>query len=222
MLVHVVNTIRLLLRIANKPKSAVRLEKDLREARRAEGIPDDSLWYDQETPNITRRNHGMNVADGAFLCKCGTENTLIHFRGAHPFKHLTCRACGLVFSKRFACSDILQIGVKDLSRHPNGELRIGQLCPGCGLTHRAFMKNGTVSLDTMCVCGSLADESWLHFSIGSPMDYWRNPVTFPQELKIDHTLKLIEKHNRAQQRARRKAKARRAKARRKELVVSID
>ena len=74
MLVHVVNTIRLLLRIANKPKSAVRLEKDLREARRAEGIPDDSLWYDQETPNITRRNHGMNVADGAFLCKCGTEN----------------------------------------------------------------------------------------------------------------------------------------------------
>ncbi|CAG5175525.1 uncharacterized protein ALTATR162_LOCUS10621 [Alternaria atra] len=192
-----------LLGASNKPKSAAHLEKDLSKAVRAEGPPDENLWYGQENRNITHRNHGADVADGVFFCyKCNTENRMIHYRGDHPFKRLVCRVCDRVYSKGCATSNILQVGVTKPSQQPSRELRIGQLCPDCGLTHRAVTRDGMVSFDTTCVCGNVADESWIRFSIGSAMDHRCDPINFPTELNLGHKTKVIEQHNRTKKQKR--------------------
>jgi hypothetical protein len=135
----------------------------------------------------------MPPADGVWIClSCRFENLLIHYRGSHPFKHLTCGACDAVFSQKCKSSNILKadgglscdVFAAGGELQSGCELRAGSVCPTCGLTHRAVVKKGSVSFDAMCPCGSASYEEWVRFSIGSPKDYRRDPATLGQVLLL--------------------------------------
>ncbi|KAH6612552.1 hypothetical protein C7974DRAFT_323133, partial [Boeremia exigua] len=76
--------------------------------------------------------------DGLWLCCCGAENELVHWTGLHPFKYLKCEKCGHVLCGNCETTHILTLWEQDPRVVVHGsELRMAQVCPSCGLSHRA-------------------------------------------------------------------------------------
>lgn len=178
----VAQTVHDLVAFPKKAKSSTRLDKDLSQAVRAEGPPRAGFWDSHEYGNIIRETYGKSIGDGMWLCECGSENELIHYKGDHPFKHLCCLSCDRNYCRKFPSSDIF----RTYGHHQpptSGEPRAGQMCSNCGLTHRARVNKGQLCFDTVCSCGKASDASWIHFSIGSVKDYRRDSVRCPLDLK---------------------------------------
>lgn len=78
--------------------------------------------------------------DGLWLCCCGTENGLVHWTGAFPFKYLKCGECEHVLCRKCLTTDVLtpwKEGMKE--KVDDNGLRLARVCPSCGLSHRAVI-----------------------------------------------------------------------------------
>jgi hypothetical protein len=124
--------------------------------------------------------------DGLWKCCNGHEAELIHYTGRHPFKHLTCHRF-----KHILCGECCTTHViKPLHTNRNKAtgpistpkstthslVPFGQVCPECGLSHRAQVVGDALDFDSLlCACGGMYDSTWLRFHIGSIDEYRRNP-----------------------------------------------
>ncbi|KAH7391830.1 hypothetical protein BKA66DRAFT_439621 [Pyrenochaeta sp. MPI-SDFR-AT-0127] len=123
--------------------------------------------------------------DGLWTCCRGHE-------GPHPFKRLKCFLCEHVLCGRCCTTEVLTLlnfGRALLNEYSeiSGLVSYGQICPNCGLSHRAQIvdvkvdsasteRQRTVTFsDLLCVCGRLSDNTWLHFWIGPIYEYRRRP-----------------------------------------------
>lgn len=157
----------------------------------------------QEDQDYCHPTEGQRIAslippvegDGLWKCCNAHEQELIHWSGRHPFKYLKCIRCQHVLCEnccttavlsRITWYDINTMRIVEASKTRDGVF-FGQICPSCGLTHRARIiktvidthANDTVPAlsfdETLCACGSLADETWIKFKIGPIYEYRRDP-----------------------------------------------
>ena len=139
-------------------------------------------------------HHILDKIDGDGLWKCcrGHEQELIHWKGDHPFKRLKCNSCEHILCHRCESTTVLTrlkrgLVLPDKCHETSGLVSYGQICPSCGLTHRARSVQATrdnatndsvsdMTFDNfLCVCGRLSDNTWLRFWIGPIYEYRRNP-----------------------------------------------
>lgn len=152
------------------------------------GIPQPYLDAGVQTgdyPNLEKND----TEDGVWACcACMRETSLIHVKGPHPFKHLDCVTCGHVLCTNCVTSDIIipwdQQRVDRPLNRPGGELRLFQVCPGCGLSHRAVMAANRLekcprwpplaSHFDACLCAEPAASTWPKYVIGQPYTFRMN------------------------------------------------
>jgi hypothetical protein len=183
----------------NVSKSSRRLEKDLASAERAQQPPDVKFWNNHEYQQLMHNTFGKHVVDGIHICcHCGAENDIIHFKGDHPFKHLTCHECDHTYCHKCTSSEILThinpayllFQGQSVVQHSH---RIGQICSNCGLTHRTILrKDDTISLDVKCACGTRSNEKWVAFVICSPDRFRWDPNAAAVQLKIRRAVRNVE------------------------------
>jgi hypothetical protein len=148
-------------------------------------------------------------ADGDGLWKCchGHEQELIHWSGAHPFKHLTCNRCDHILCEQCCTTDVIvvvqaeQDGTLPLFLPVGDVIHFGQVCPFCGLSHRAVLaeNSSTLSFNNVeceCTFGYSSYNSWLKFRIGSIEGYRRNPHDAFAELSWQRAEKSVYVHRR--------------------------
>jgi hypothetical protein len=117
-------------------------------------------------------------------CQCRHENILRHYEGRFPFKHLVCAGWECTFCNNCLTTEIVSpipYGLVLAPRPSRGqELRYFQVCPSCGLSHRAEMERKTEILEfndaTCACCGASSIGDWPRFHIGSVEPYRRDPV----------------------------------------------
>lgn len=120
------------------------------------------------------------------------QQELIHWKGSHPFKRLQCYLCDHILCRECCTTEVLKVldfdQVRPMEYHEmSGVVAYGQICPNCGLSHRArILETKIYSTPTkrqqnitfsgvLCVCGRLADNTWLRFWIGPIYQYRCNP-----------------------------------------------
>ncbi|KAJ8116916.1 hypothetical protein OPT61_g1765 [Boeremia exigua] len=155
--------------------------------------------------------------DGLWLCCCGAENQLVHWTGPYPFKYLECEKCEHILCGDCETTQILTPWTKD-SRTILGDSgpRLTQVCPSCGLSHRAVIANDTCKWvpSKRCHCGQLTDATWLRYTMKNPGEYPSNPKRVTRSLKnrrqnkqSDPSLKVdqrLQEHDSAQNAAARR------------------
>ncbi|KAF2474530.1 uncharacterized protein BDR25DRAFT_109533 [Lindgomyces ingoldianus] len=161
------------------------LERKLQSAKQAESRDRRNTPY----PTFEFSRMGTQV-DGVWYCCCRHENQLVHYHGDHPFKYLDCGSCGHKLCSKCFTSNILAQSVLTQSDpvpvppFSQEEVPYGQICGGCGLTHRAKrVKNHTFGHqlagvkfgDIICPCGRISSEDWFRFGIGRNDDYRHDP-----------------------------------------------
>lgn len=143
-----------------------------------------SLINQHSYPNLRALKTDEEIGDGIWVCcHCGHENILRHYEGRFPFKHLVCASCERTFCNNCLSTEIVSpipFGMVLAPRPSKGqELRYFQMCPSCGLTHRAEMSRKTEILDfygvTCAGCGASSYGDWPRFHIGSVEPYRRDP-----------------------------------------------
>src|SRR5690242_2613977 len=149
--------------------------------------------------------HSMKPqSDGLWLCCCGADNELIHWTGPHPFKRLKCEKCENVLCRNCDTAQILtpcDENAKVASDH-NG-LRLAQVCPSCGPSHRACDFRGSTwdwASTKACYCGERPHSNWLQYTMKAPGMYKVDPTKVAQDMKIARLEKMQSsgKHNSAQ------------------------
>ncbi|KAF2876076.1 hypothetical protein BDV95DRAFT_664362 [Massariosphaeria phaeospora] len=171
-------TVRATKRMALSEKN---LEKNLQKAQRAEPRTPYLEYAGAEFPHLQAAGAPQTMADGLWICACKHENKLVHYTGPHPFKYVRCDACDRPINKPAAASEIFTPLRHDLAALFDFNSRklvpYGQVCRGCGLTHRAKVtKAGEIEFDgQVCACGEVADATWVRFAIGSPVRYRFDP-----------------------------------------------
>ena len=139
--------------------------------------------------------------DGLWKCCNGHEQELVHWSGPHPFKHLSCIRCDHILCVHCCTTSILGvvhantdglIPLPSSDERANHLIHYGQVCPTCGLSHRAQLRVNTkapgahasaISFhDVLCPCGCLSDKRWMQFKIGSVAEYRRDPLGASAEL----------------------------------------
>lgn len=135
-------------------------------------------------PNLERND----TEDGSWACcSCLRETTLVHVKGPHPFKHLDCIDCGHILCEACETTDIIVPWDQNRTDWPlsrTGELRLFQVCPGCGLSYRATAAANRLekaprwpplaSHFASCLCAEPAGSAWLKYMIGQPYTYRMN------------------------------------------------
>jgi hypothetical protein len=119
--------------------------------------------------------------DGLWLCCCGHENTLVHYRGAFPFRYLRCGRCSHILCSKCHTTDILTHDPSGVMKAPvcfslttGDDVRYCRVCRTCGLSHRAEIYGGKfIDLSrTLCRCGHPSDGVQTHYYIGT-VNGWR-------------------------------------------------
>lgn len=164
--------------------SSKSVRKDYDSSIRVEAPTRPCLIRQHRYPSLRALTTDEKIGDGIWVCcDCRYENILRHYGGQFPFKHLVCAGC-----KHTLCDDCLTTeivtpmptGLALAPRPSKGEeLRYFQMCPGCGLSHRAGMGRKTEILDfcgvTCAGCGAFSDGDWPRFRIGSVEPYRLDP-----------------------------------------------
>lgn len=176
--------------------------------------------------------------DGLWKCCRGHEQELIHWKGSHPFKRLRCNSCDHILCPHCETTTVLTCleggrVLPDKCHGVSGLVSYGQLCPSCGLTHRArriqsttprattlrkdtdddekvttkvtnnrTLRGTTIRATTtttvfdnvLCVCGRLADPTWLRFWIGPIYEYRGNPHDAFAHLSRQRAESSIRRH----------------------------
>ncbi|CAO2649028.1 Nn.00g099770.m01.CDS01 [Neocucurbitaria sp. VM-36] len=140
--------------------------------------------------------------DGLWVCCCGHENRLVHYRGAFPFKYLNCGRCDHILCPDCRTTEILTpvrakimlVEVEQQSHQQNEEVRFCRLCRSCGLSHRASMDGCHVNFrDVTCPCGKPAITDGSYFYIGD-VDAWRcDPAGRAVEMNLERQLAASER-----------------------------
>jgi hypothetical protein len=182
-------------------RTAPRPEKDFASGKRAEAPPGEDLWQDHDTPQLMQSLHANDIADGVWICCCGTENEIVHFLGAHPLKTLRCRVCKHIYCQKCGSSDILtpfDPAVFPSYRRLDSKKckRVGRVCSRCGLTHRAVSPDtGRVQFDLVCACGTSSSNDWITFYMGSPDKYRFDPNAAAVQLRHERTMRSVERRS---------------------------
>ena len=143
-----------------------------------------SLISQHRYPSLRALKTDEEIGDGIWVCcECRHENILRHYDGRFPFKHLVCDGCERPMCTECLTTEIatrIPCGLVVAPRPSKGqEIRYFQMCPGCGLSHRAQMGRKTEILDfcgiTCAGCGAYSDGDWPRFRIGSIEPYRRDP-----------------------------------------------
>lgn len=191
-----------LLTLLRLHKRSPNLPKALASATRINPPP----TQDETTSTALQRLMPAAAGDGLWKCCNAHEQELVHWSGAHPFKFLKCERCEHVFCRECCTTEVLRVAkgsgrVYGGNGDGNGErvgnngqgkmdgvVCYGQVCSGCGLTHRARRGReggATLSYDgVVCACGRVPDEGWVVFRIGSIEAYRRNPHEAFSELLL--------------------------------------
>jgi hypothetical protein len=145
--------------------------------------------------------------DGVWVCCCKHENPLQHFKGMFPFKRLVCGSCSHVLCS--ACETTAMISPlqehADFQEKDETVLRFFQVCPSCGLSHRAetrkpdehgnrlcwVPKVSHSDADT-CSCGEPARFNWLKYAIGEAYGFRLEPVKTAHECRMKLLNRQIE------------------------------
>lgn len=187
------------------PLTPAQVEHLLRTAKPAERcdsyFPPGAGAEEVEFPHLFKdeRRHGI------WVCCCGHDNQLVHFEGPHPFKKLTCGDCDKILCKNCLTTDIViplkdadqaTIAKQDMSKLRGLAEKLFQICPDCGLSTCAQIRNpdhhgerlcwvpvASHSHSEMCPCGASAKSNWLKFVIGDPSTYRSNPAKALDDLK---------------------------------------
>jgi hypothetical protein len=166
------------------------LERDLASAQRAEHFFTPSFRKDHEYSSLLHATHGPQIEDGMYVCCCGADNTIVHFTGPHPFKHLNCRVCNHTFCNACTSSEILTpihaAKLHPYAAHLATTNHLGQICADCGLSHRAIDRS------LQCPCGSTASADWILFAILSPDKYKYDPNAAFVHLKLGRATNAVE------------------------------
>lgn len=177
------------------------MQKQLDTARPAEQVSDSYLirTLGALPPGLTNPS---SADDGVWICCCAHENSLTHFRGAFPFKHLRCSKCKHVMCTDCWTSEILTpIPTVALGRSAglfnktiDTTIRFCRVCPICGLSHRAHGHGGYVTFPaTICPCGHVPTRDDLQFAIGSVDEFRQDPVGTATMLRVERTLAASER-----------------------------
>lgn len=177
---------------AKRPES---LEIQLETAERAENWDPRSIsYYGVEFPRLAWSV--PEAPDGLWRCHCGTENPLVHYKGAFPFKYLTCGCCDHVICERCDTTEILtkvsstpstqSTPSSNQSRHKllKEESRCLTVCQACGLSHREQLENGQALVPHHCACGSEFKGSEPQYFIGSAYEWRRDPAARAVSLSV--------------------------------------
>lgn len=83
------------------------LDAQLRKAKPVEAAWCASQYFaiGAEYPHLMTANNKQ--IDGLWICHCGEENYLVHYKGAHPFKQLSCTKCHHSMCNECQTSDIM-------------------------------------------------------------------------------------------------------------------
>lgn len=104
-----------------------------------------------------------------------------HYKGSFPFKHLACTSCSRIICSGCISTEILSpipFGMVNAPHTAVGkEVRYLQVCPQCGLSHRAEMVGTTLDFyGVTCVaCGNSSFGDWPRYHIGSVEPYRKDP-----------------------------------------------
>ena len=151
-----------------------------------------------DTPQYPHLN-AHEERDGVWVCCCKHENPLQHFKGAFPFKHLVCGSCSHILCSACETTAIIT-PLRDhatLTEKDRNELRFFQVCPSCGLSHRAenrmpdqhgnrlcWIPEVSHSDAEACPCGETAQFSWLKYAIGEVCEFRLEPVKTAHECRM--------------------------------------
>lgn len=162
--------------------------------------------------------HAIAVAQchghGIFVCCYGHDNILKYHDGEYPFLELKCGRCSHVLCKNCLTTAIITplkgaeqaaIAKMDVAKQRKHFKDFFQVCPNCGLSRLAQMRNpdhhgerlcwvpvASHSHSELCSCGTSAKSDWLKFVIGDPTPYRLDPAKALDDLKnrwIDWGLK---------------------------------
>ncbi|KAF1942712.1 hypothetical protein EJ02DRAFT_488279 [Clathrospora elynae] len=143
--------------------------------------------------------------DGLWLCCCSRENSLTHYQGRYPFKHLQCVMCSHVMCPSCMTTEILtpiknpdmEVFEERFKQSKKGG-RYCRLCRACGLTHRQVFNSDLFdSSKTLCPCGQPAIEEGSFFHIGS-VDEWRSePEVLGAAMSLGRRLAAAEQISKA-------------------------
>lgn len=195
--------------LKRRRSAAEDFNKALNAAERVDPIPEGTDYTDKSFGHIYRLL-GERTGDGLWECCRGHEvsdqvrlhialsidpslsppqQELIHWTGAYPFKHVRCTQCEHILCRNCCTTEVLS-PLEHESPRPNAfygateHVMYGQICPGCGLSHRAHTVqtlDGAVAdrivtfAHLTCACGLPATTSWLQFRIGPADEYRSNP-----------------------------------------------
>ena len=159
-----------------------------------------------DTPQYPHLN-AYEERDGVWVCCCKHENPLQHFKGAFPFKRLVCGSCSHILCSACETTAII-VPIHDhptLTEKGRTELRFFQVCPSCGLSHRAenrrpdqhgnrlcWVPKVSHSDAEACSCGEVARPSWLKYAIGEACEFRLEPVKTAHECRMKLLNRRIE------------------------------
>lgn len=187
-------------KMSKEQKEAQRFKHDFATTKRAESSLSPELREDHEYPHLIQATYGEDMADGIYVCCCGTENNLYHFEGKYPFKDIRCRKCNRIFDDECSSTTIMT-PIKDRTGLPSSGLTqqlaegMCQICPACGLTHRVGLVPGSTepNYDVTCHCGIQSNRFWNMFYICSPKAYRNDPHAESVRLKAEWCSKATQK-----------------------------
>jgi len=160
------------------------LEVQLRKAKPVEAAWRASRYFEigAENPHLMTANNKQ--IDGLWVCHCGEENHLIHYRGAHPFKQLNCTKCHHIMCNECRTSEIItpipnQATEVFRSRFSaeGSEMAYCSVCQNCGLSHRATLSGGFLDFSVQECDGCMQSLSAAStgYYIGSLFNFRRDP-----------------------------------------------
>lgn len=140
-------------------------------------------------------------SDGLWLCCCGRENSLIHYQGQSPFKHLKCSRCNHNLCASCSTTDILtlispqwvDLDAERSSKASGKPVRYCSVCTGCGLSHRATFDGTHLTYhEAFCPCGKARTQS-RHYLMGTVNGWRKDPSGQAITLRLDRTMAASER-----------------------------
>jgi hypothetical protein len=159
-----------------------------------------------DTPQYPHLN-AHEERDGVWVCCCKHENPLQHFKGKFPFKRLVCGSCSHVLCSACETTAVITPLRDNAGFQEKDEtvLRFFQVCPSCGLSHRAETRKPDEHGNRLCwvpkvshpdtdacYCGEPARFNWLKYAIGESHRFRREPVKTAHECRMKLLNRQIE------------------------------